>query len=1777
MKQMRPERRLATSLLLLLALPLSMFATDIVVADQNGNQLTYSFDSEDGPATFKGIKSYAEDADKAGHIVIADAVTDGDGHSHEVLYIGSSINNRQDIVSIVFGQNVVSTGSDAFYDCQKLTGVTLNAKLETMGNYTFQRCRALVDINLEDAVSLTTINRQSFQSTALVSVTLPASLTTMGWGVFSYMETLKSVTILGSLESSDNAFAYTVSIESFDYRGENVPAEFYRGGTGLTSVSFGPGVRTIGDYAFQNNNQLGSITFDAGITDLSIGRYAFNNADKVRSISFPAGLRSIGDDAFYNLDSLRTVTFADGCMLESLGNYAFEDNYKLQSINLEACTQLTEIKNNVFEYCYDLKAITIPASVTTFGSNIFYGTDKIETFTVLSPEVPADLYRDRAMLGTVNIGPGVKKLGSACFYNNNRLKQVNIDPEVSGLVIDQYVFSECDSLLAINLPVGVVSLGYRAFRLCRQMAQVTFAESSPISEIPAECFAHCNALETITLPDAVQVMGNDNFYECTNLREVNFGTGLTTLPNNWYFFAYCNKLAKVVLPGVNYPFTGGIEMPAEVVLYVHPDLVEEYRVSSSTKNYHIMAIGSVTDYDVTTTAGGQLQGKVPDDVAQFTLSLSVSGPLNGTDINYLHSAFPNLQVLNLRNARIVAGGDKYNQWSVSQNGNATVNTWYGPWETEDDVVGNNMFYNMPSLQSLSLPEGTTRIGEYAMAQNERTNLRLTDIYIPASVTQIGRYAFYYTGIGEVTVPAGVTRLEEYTFHHCERLQRASLPDGITYIGYACFANDYELQDVNIPANVETIETYAFNENHKRNTPVVIPNTCKTIGNYAFHNNYMVPSVTVSSSVESIGSYAFNNCDSLRTFVFPQNITQVADHVLWECNSLESVTLSDGTTHIYEAAFADCPRLSSINITPDMPLVYIGNYGFDDTAFTSMTLPNSITDMGYSVFQNCHQLESVNVPTGMNYVPASYCYNCENLTDIQMHDGIRTVQYEALYGCTSLESIDLNDQITVIRYRAFQDCHKLNLAKLPDALTELGSGAFCRTTSFDAVLTVPANVNHISDDCFNGSAIKGVVLHDGMTLGSGVFCNNDSLRSVRLPQDLKILPRYTFYHCDSLQYISLPEGLEEINDNCFDLSGLKSIDLPESLQYLGNYALASCQLREFRMPDGYASDRIGSYVVAYNRKLEKAYMGRNLDYTTFSDMSTFSGCDSLKVLRLYAATPPAAYNHMQFRARCVLEVPEGSEEAYRTSQYCWKEFKEIRGFFTGDELDGADFAVLKDLYEQLDGANWTTQWNLENNHNPNGKWPGVTTAKRGAATSVVYGITDIDLTAMGLTGELPASVFGLKDLQTLNLSRNSIGGDLGTLVAGIDADKRSALTTVNLRANRFTGDLYAFASALPTLTNLNVSYNRFTDVSQVIDNTVLKDLNLEMQFVDFNTKQVISDLPDDIPVVDITVGVPAEIEFPSTYKYRHSNQDFGRNPSNLLRPYCYNVNYDWWSESWELGRDGDGMWDIDTYDTRTLNAPKNQVVAYEYNWQTVLLRFDWEDGDVNADRTVDVTDLMSVVNYAFNERKYNGERFNYGDADVNGDSKINVIDIVGNVERILAYTPADEPAPARYIYKEEDAANVIETTGTAVALHSAGDVAAMQLTVAGATQADVDVADELKSRFTVAMQQADDGLRIVIYSTDGRTLGAGSHTVLSQLPEGAAVVAACLSDAAAKRMDVSIKGNDATGIQSVEGKPWLTGDAEVYDISGRRMDTDWQSLPSGVYVIRANGKQYKVKK
>ena len=1612
------------TLLALCALPLSTLADEVTVADQNGNELTYSFETADGPATFKAVKTYAADEAKKGRIVIADAVTDGDGNSHEVKYVSGSVGNRADIVSIVFGQNIVSTGgadgqsNDAFFDCDKLESVTLNAKLEILGRFTFQNCNKLTSVDLTKATSLKTIRYRCFQATPL------------------------------------------------------------------------------------------------------------------RSITIPATVEEIEEDQFGYNDSLRTVTF-------------------------------------------------------------------------LAAEVPNSFCRSHNKLEAINLGAGVKRIGQYAFANSRGLQSLNINSDVSGLAIGQCAFTECDILRSVSLPQGVASMELCAFYSCDSLRTVTFQGTSTLKTIPQSCFAYCISLPTITIPDGVETVEYEAFYGCHELTEVTFGTGLKKLSDN-YQFSYCEKLRKVVLPGTAFPFTGNHGLHSEAVLYVHPELVDTYRESDYTKAYHIMAIGQPTEFAVTTTAGGQLQAKVEAiGPAYNVLQLTVSGPLNGTDIDYIHRTMTNVEVLNLTAASIVPGGDSYHQWNVAANGTATIETYYGPWNTEKDVISRCMFYNMPTLRSLSLPAGATAIGEWACAQDRNTNLRLQHIDLPAGVDSIARSAFRWAGITEVTVPAGVKRLELETFYNCRNLKRATLPDGITYIGVSCFSECQLLEDVNIPAKVETIENYAFYNNNVRTTPIVLPATLKRIGDYAFQYNRLVKQITFSEGLETIGGYAFNNCnaleslvlpesitrigndafegcDSLTSFVFPASMKEVPYAMFYHCDKLQRVTLAAGTTSIGAYAFQNCPALSDINLTEQTALTSMGIYAFANTGLVNVTLPDQISKLDYCAFRECLQLQSINIPTSLTAVPYDFVAGCPKLTSVKMHNGIRTIGHIAFENCTSLATIDLNDQITDIEYRAFKGCSALQLTKLPSALTHIGSEAFRGTASITGTLTIPEDVTAIDKDAFWGCGLSAVIIPEGTTaIGEGAFRETPNLARVVLPSKLETIKFYTFYKATALRGITLPDSLRRIEYNAFDLSALESIELPEGVNYIGDYAFASTQLRTFRVPDGFDTGDFGAYALAYNKRLKSVYMGRNMDYTAFSYFTAFHQCDSLELLRLYAGTPPNCLsNYFSWRQNCVLEVPEDAVELYQQTDV-WKDFKEIRGFFMGDVLNAQDYAALQELYEQLDGTNWKNTWDMSNDHHAANKWAGVSTSN-GGGTSQTYFVTAIDLSEQQLNGYLPASVFRLPRLQTLNLAHNQISGDLATVASGLAVGTTAPLTELNLQDNQLTGDLYPLVACLPDLTTLNVSYNQLTDISQPLPKDKLTNdynrLITDMQFVDWQTKEAIA--PTDSAaslVTDITPGMPTAIELPTIMTYNHSAQNYSCIPSELARIYKNGSSF---SIDWELRKNSDGLWmPYQDNSNNVLRVKKGVVEAFTnhsswWEYHTLLLRFTWDDGDVNADQTVDVADLQSVIYYALNDRKPNQQMFNFTDADANTDQAIDVRDVVGNVDRILAY---DEPAASRArIYnkvKADDGRNLFLINGDALTLCNTDAVATLQLHVSGARAEELTVGSDLRGAFSVSMRNVADGVRIVVYSAAGHTLAPGEHYLLTSLPAGSTITDARLADADARHLGFSLAGT-ATAVEQLSNSK--LSNSKCFDLYGRPLG-EWSTLPQGVYILNVNGKQVKVKK
>ncbi|MBQ2496947.1 MAG: hypothetical protein II521_12630, partial [Prevotella sp.] len=478
------------------------------------------------------------------------------------------------------------------------------------------------------------------------------------------------------------------------------------------------------------------------------------------------------------------------------------------------------------------------------------------------------------------------------------------------------------------------------------------------------------------------------------------------------------------------------------------------------------------------------------------------------------------------------------------------------------------------------------------------------------------------------------------------------------------------------------------------------------------------------------------------------------------------------------------------------------------------------------------------------------------------------------------------------------------------------------------------------------------------------------------------------------------------------------------------------------------------------------------------------------------------------------------------------------------------------------------WDLSNNHHAVGKWSGVTTAKIGGANSLTYAITDIDLSAQGLKGQLPDSLFMLKHLKTLKLNDNQLTGNIGNM----HVNKAIALTEVNLCGNQLTGDIYTFVSQLPALKKLDVSFNRLTDISKPIDKGI--NFTYNYQFFDHTTNELV--VPNDAPVTDITVGVPFELPSNRLATYRHSNQDYGYTSNGLARFYHQNNYYDPWLNVWEFSKT-DGKWNLYEGNSYILKAAKNKVEAYALggNRQTILLRLTWTDGDVNADQTIDVTDLQSVIYYALNEAKPNGTMFNYTTADANSDNQINVSDIVGSVDYILGFAQSSSAHARIYNKVAEFSNNLLSVNGTSVTLTNADAVAALQLTISGCAARQIRVNEALRAGFSVSMRDVEDGVRVVIYSPAGNTLTAGEHELLMNLPTGATVYDVQLSDLEARHLGIRIVG-DATAIDSLSFDNLQLDNLPVYDLMGRRVGK-WHTLPTGIYIIHVNGKQYKVNK
>lgn len=182
-------------------------------------------------------------------------------------------------------------------------------------------------------------------------------------------------------------------------------------------------------------------------------------------------------------------------------------------------------------------------------------------------------------------------------------------------------------------------------------------------------------------------------------------------------------------------------------------------------------------------------------------------------------------------------------YSIVENNNdaAVIGKWSDRDFTRPDINPSNEYTGNITIPSSFIYNGKTytvrAIGRKAFS----TASGVTSVKLPNTIASIGEYAFSNEGgvggikfapkIKSITIPANVKTIDSYAFYNCDSLRNIELPDQLKSIGNYIFYRCRHLKEVQLPSQLENIGSAAFKSSALEQ--IYIPNTVKTIGAEAF--------------------------------------------------------------------------------------------------------------------------------------------------------------------------------------------------------------------------------------------------------------------------------------------------------------------------------------------------------------------------------------------------------------------------------------------------------------------------------------------------------------------------------------------------------------------------------------------------------------------------------------------------------------------------------------------------------------------------------------------------------------------------------------------------------------------------------------------------------------------------------------------------------------------------------------------------------------------------------
>ena len=391
-----------------------------------------------------------------------------------------------------------------------------------------------------------------------------------------------------------------------------------------------------------------------------------------------------------------------------------------------------------------------------------------------------------------------------------------------------------------------------------------------------------------------------------------------------------------------------------------------------------------------------------------------------------------------------------------------------------------------------------------------------------------------------------------------------------------------------------------------------PYRVTSIGVEAFDECSGLTSVTIPNSVTSIGEGAFASCSGLTSVTIPNSVISIGKGAFYECSGLTSVIIGNSVTEIGYEAFRDCTGLTSVvwnaknciyfTSVQFRHLTNIKTFEFGSevekipaylcnglTGLTSVTIPNSVTEIGEGAFSGCSGLTSVTIPNSVTSISWYAFYECSGLTSVTIPNSVTSIGDWAFSHCSGLTRIDAYPNPEKVRtgggafYGVPKDgaLHVLpkylsayrtasqwkDFTNIKGDLTEIGGFEFTvdgvRYSVNDDNTTVkvvgyPSGSKPTGDLTIPGSVTYGGISYPVTKLGVNAFRSCTGLTSVIIGNSVTSIGQGAFYDCNGLTSVTIPNSVTSIGDDAFsDCRGLKSVTIPNSVTSIGGSAFYGC--------------------------------------------------------------------------------------------------------------------------------------------------------------------------------------------------------------------------------------------------------------------------------------------------------------------------------------------------------------------------------------------------------------------------------------------------------------------------------------------------------------------------------------------------------------------------------------------------------------------------------------------